>query len=71
MYVQVASQQGKYIARTLNTHYEEVVNPMNAQVIQHAPRFKYSHLGSLASVGEWKGVFDSTNIDKSAGGKLP
>jgi NADH:ubiquinone reductase (non-electrogenic) len=66
---QVASQQGKYIARTLNRHYDQVVAPVSAQVIQEAPRFKYSHLGSLASVGDWKGVFDSTNIDKAPNGE--
>lgn len=24
--------------------------------------FQYAHLGSMASVGSWKGVYDSTNI---------
>lgn len=29
---------------------------------QAPPSFKYQHLGSMASVGEWKGVFDSPSF---------
>mmetsp|Transcript_2344 Transcript_2344/g.3599 ORF Transcript_2344/g.3599 Transcript_2344/m.3599 type:complete len:298 (+) Transcript_2344:502-1395(+) len=58
---QVASQQGKYLAHFLNNHKEEA-----SKDIPNAPPFKYAHLGSMASVGEWKGVIDASDIDKSS-----
>jgi NADH dehydrogenase FAD-containing subunit len=30
------------------------------------PDFKYAHLGSMASVGDWKGVVDTPNIGTSS-----
>ena len=29
--------------------------------------FMYSHLGAMASVGSWKGVYDSTNLGSATG----
>jgi NADH dehydrogenase FAD-containing subunit len=56
---QVAGQQGKYVAETLNKYGLEGLKEGKGDV------FKYRHLGSLAAVGQWKGVYDSTNIGKS------
>eukprot|EP01040_Poterioochromonas_malhamensis_P003197 gene3197-3408_t len=63
---QVASQQGKYIADVLNKHGITRVttvgtskNPKDDVV----KAFSYAHLGSMASVGHWKGVYDSPHID--------
>eukprot|EP01038_Epipyxis_sp_PR26KG_P006913 gene6913-9466_t len=57
---QVASQQGMYLAKTLNSSSLSEINEGKANP------FKYQHLGSMASVGEWKGVYDSSNIDPAA-----
>jgi NADH dehydrogenase FAD-containing subunit len=68
---QVASQQGKYLAAMMNKHGLEGV--WNSPVVSHKDShkgrskdskeiFKYQHMGSMASVGEWKGVYDSTNV---------
>jgi NADH dehydrogenase FAD-containing subunit len=50
---QVALQQGKYVAKLLNTVTDVKLVEQTKQ-----PGFKYQHLGSMASVGQWKGVFD-------------
>ena len=53
---QVASQQGIYLAEALNLHGLEGLWNAKGQ------GFYYSHLGAMASVGQWKGVYDSTNV---------
>lgn len=53
---QVASQQAIHLSKMLNKFGIEGI----AQ--GRADKFKYHHLGAMASVGEWKGVYDSTNI---------
>jgi NADH dehydrogenase/NADH:ubiquinone reductase (non-electrogenic) len=67
---QVASQQGIYLAKLLNEHGLDYVSNYNAQ--QNSPSssstkemvpFRYQHFGSMASVGQWKGVFDSPSFD--------
>ena len=62
---QVAMQQGIYLANLLNSKHTELGDPRGAQfaVNAHAP-FKYGHLGSMASIGDWKGVYDSSSIDE-------
>eukprot|EP01041_Mallomonas_annulata_P005445 gene5445-10937_t len=50
---QVALQQAKYLAKSFNNYGVGTDFPKG---------FLYSHLGSMASVGMWKGVYDSTNI---------
>ena len=52
--LKVANQQGIYLAAALNG--DKLLGP------QKPEPFKYQHLGSMASVGDWKGVYDSTNI---------
>jgi NADH dehydrogenase FAD-containing subunit len=32
--------------------------------IEFKEPFKYAHLGSVANVGEWKGVYDSSSMGK-------
>ena len=44
-HMQVAEQQGKYLAKHLN---EQATNPSIAA--KHEP-FKYRHMGSMATVG--------------------
>ena len=34
--------------------------------LQKVLPFRYAHLGSMASVGDWKGVIDTPNICKSS-----
>ena len=58
---QVASQQGSYLARTLNRHGLEATSKAKVDD-SDVKTFKYEHLGSLASVGEWKGVYDSPSF---------
>ncbi|RYG99048.1 hypothetical protein EON65_50725 [archaeon] len=57
---QVASQQAQYIAR--------VINNSSVQDIQggYVSGFKYAHLGSMANVGEWKGIYDSPSVGKGS-----
>lgn len=43
---QVAEQQGKYLARVLNTSAAQL------DPAEPAP-FQYRHMGSMASLGEW------------------
>jgi NADH dehydrogenase FAD-containing subunit len=68
--VQVASQQGKYLAGVMNKHSEHFPGgastavSASAAAAEELPAFKYTHLGSMASVGEWKGVVDTPNICK-------
>jgi len=52
---QVANQQGRYLAAALNQGMH------NSSGSKQLEPFKYRHLGSMASVGDWKGVYDSTN----------
>lgn len=66
--LQVAAQQGKYLAKTMNQHSDVFAAALegangNSVVSALAP-FRYSHLGSMASVGSWKGVVDTPNICK-------
>lgn len=75
---QVAAQQGKYLAKVMNSHADDFARraaeakgkgsasssaPAATEVI---PAFKYQHLGSMASVGDWKGVIDTPSICKFA-----
>lgn len=48
---QVAEQQGKYLAKCLNTFAEG-----GQGIAANLPPFQYRHLGSMASVGGWAGV---------------
>jgi len=48
---QVASQQGAFLAKMLNSN-----------VIAAPKTFQYMHLGAMMSVGNFKGVYDSTHI---------
>lgn len=59
---QVASQQGKYIAKLLNDNGIETVSRIDTTSNKDLPQFKYAHLGSMAQVGQWKGVYDATQI---------
>lgn len=67
---QVASQQGKYLSHILNT-VKTASNPNESisttesfvQQLNKLPKFRYSHLGSMASVGSWKGVVDTSAIE--------
>lgn len=56
----MAGQQGKYLA--------DVFNESKGNVITATTEFQYTHLGSMASVGQWKGVYDSTSLGKAGGG---
>jgi NADH dehydrogenase FAD-containing subunit len=64
---QVASQQGKYIAKQLNYYGIETMGkatnlptlPGGARLKAEPKPFQYTHLGSMAQVGQWKGVYDS------------
>ena len=83
----MAAQQGKYLAKVMNTHRDHFASMaaaskasdsasasarMNASssasspadAVADIPAFKYQHLGSMASVGDWKGVIDTPNICK-------
>jgi NADH dehydrogenase FAD-containing subunit len=73
--LQVAAQQGKYLAGVMNKHSEHFPAAANSTTTSTAasasaaaadelPAFRYTHLGSMASVGEWKGVVDTPNICK-------
>lgn len=59
---QVASQQGIYFAKQLNRHG---LDKLAGETTEKIPPFNYHHLGSTASLGQWKGVYDSTNIEPS------
>lgn len=60
---QVANQQGMYLARSLN---EGILAVEKNKASAVPVPFKYRHMGSMASVGDWKGVFDSTDIASSS-----
>jgi NADH dehydrogenase FAD-containing subunit len=68
--VQVAAQQGKYLASVMNKHSAHFPSSTSSDAMGQAgakdelPPFRYTHLGSMASVGEWKGVVDTPNICK-------
>ena len=53
---QVASQQAIHLSKVLNKF------GLDGIASGKANKFKYNHFGAMASVGEWKGVYDSTNI---------
>ena len=59
---QVASQQGIYLSAALNKYGLERVWNASIGKNNEPDVFKYGHLGAMASVGEWKGVYDSTNV---------
>jgi NADH dehydrogenase FAD-containing subunit len=75
----VASQQGKYVANILNQHAIEDLQHHNIPSsvssstptlpVSKIPVFQYQHLGAMAQVGQWKGVFDSSSIDRTPDGK--
>lgn len=58
-------QQGKYLAKMFNAVdgiAKTSIKPSNSTELAElgfSNSFKYQHLGSMASVGQWKGVFDS------------
>lgn len=58
MLAQVASQQAIYISKQLNKH--GILKTWND--IDDIPPFSYTHLGSMASVGSWKGILDTSHI---------
>lgn len=75
----MAAQQGKYLATVFNKNShlfprdsctDETVSGESAQagannsLLGQVAPFKYAHFGSMASVGEWKGVIDTPNICK-------
>lgn len=74
IYLQVAAQQGKYLAKVMNSHTDYFAHRAGEKGEQNQglelelegkvelPEFKYQHLGSMASVGDWKGVIDTPNI---------
>ncbi len=77
---QVAAQQGRYLARTMNensVYFSVAATAMQRGEIQKAAAlrrslgngtvgdvrpFQYAHLGSMAFVGGWKGVVDTSNL---------
>eukprot|EP00598_Pedospumella_elongata_P000480 CAMPEP_0184975452 /NCGR_PEP_ID=MMETSP1098-20130426/6705_1 /TAXON_ID=89044 /ORGANISM="Spumella elongata, Strain CCAP 955/1" /LENGTH=481 /DNA_ID=CAMNT_0027498199 /DNA_START=18 /DNA_END=1463 /DNA_ORIENTATION=- len=77
---QVAAQQAIYLAKTMNQNSdlfaeaalstrngEEPQSVVHKGLAQVKP-FQYAHLGSMASVGDWKGVVDTSNISQSMDG---
>ena len=50
-----------YLAKVLNQH------GIDGLRLGQGPDFKYKHLGSMASVGEWKGVVDTSNAGEYCG----
>lgn len=60
----MAAQQGKFSAILLNKYEDKLASGETSdQLAVHSiSQFQYSHLGSMASVGSWKGVYDSTNL---------
>ena len=61
----MAAQQGKFSAKLLNKYESTVATGVASDELKNASNiapFQYAHLGSMASVGSWKGVYDSTNI---------
>jgi NADH dehydrogenase len=69
---QVASQQGKYIAKQLNYYgIKAMAKSTNLPILPGGARlkadckpFQYTHLGSMAQVGQWKGVYDSPHTGR-------
>lgn len=61
---QVAAQQGKFLANQLNSSDSSIKQGggKNPEI----KSFIYSHLGSMASVGDWKGVYDSTDTTSTS-----
>ncbi|KAF9175599.1 hypothetical protein BGX21_003209 [Mortierella sp. AD011] len=51
---QVANQQGKFVGKRINTIYDL----KSAEEIEKLPPFKYTHLGSLAYIGNNDAVLD-------------
>lgn len=72
----MAAQQAIYLAKTMNQNSdlfaEAALSARNGEEPQSVVRkglaqvkpFQYAHLGSMASVGDWKGVVDTSNICK-------
>lgn len=56
---QVASQQAQFISKALNKQGLAALVKAEGGAVKP---FKYAHLGSMASVGEWKGVYDSPSM---------
>ncbi|KAJ1406877.1 hypothetical protein B484DRAFT_423740 [Ochromonadaceae sp. CCMP2298] len=47
----------------MNSHHAHFPpQPAAPPSLATLPAFQYSHLGTMASVGEWKGVIDTQNI---------
>jgi NADH:ubiquinone reductase (non-electrogenic) len=60
---QVASQQGKYLAKILNNvPYEDLAHPEGFQ-----PIFEYKHAGSMAYIGGEHAAIDSPELGVQAG----
>lgn len=65
-----------YLAKTMNQNSDvfaeaafaarrgEVPQSVVQQGLAEVKPFHYTHLGSMASVGDWKGVIDTSNISK-------
>lgn len=65
---QVAGQQGKYLSKLFNYHISDHTTLETISILSSKKAikpFEYSHFASIASVGKWKGVYDSTNITKT------
>lgn len=72
----MAAQQAIYLAKTMNqnsdlfaeaalaTRQGEVPQSVVHSGLAEMKPFHYAHLGSMASVGDWKGVVDTPNICK-------
>lgn len=57
-WLQVARQEGEYLARLLKQHNPEPHRQGKQALLQPQKPFKYTHLGSLAYVGADKAVMD-------------
>lgn len=58
VWLQVARQEGEYLARLLKQHNPEPHSQGKQALLQPQKPFKYTHLGSLAYVGADKAVMD-------------
>ena len=71
---QVAQQQGSYLAMTLNQltcAIHPTTNKPTFTPLSSLPAFQYMHMGAMASIGDWKAVYDSGSIDSSRIPKVP
>lgn len=67
MAVQVARQEGAYLAKMLKQHSPEHSSSGRHSLPDAKKAFKYTHLGSLAYVGTDKAVMDIPNMGPVTG----